>query len=425
MARRIAFVALAAVAVAAVAALIFLIRAGDPGSTNWPITFELRSSDNGVLFQFSQDVFRGRALDWSFSPQVFVFPEIPISLVAYLVAGGSVQGYYLVVAAAYTAMFFLGLFAVIRYLYPAEGLWSRLLRAGIATLPLLLLPLLGTTWLFEYAQAPTYYFGMYLAIIVAPILFLGRALWVRIAMGVALALTIASNPLALVFTLPAFVCVLVVLGFAHGFRAIRWPATWAVGVLLVAFLIRIAFFGRLQGTSPLTYVSSSLFVGRVDAIEGYLQDQLGSTASAIVVVVGAALMVAAFVFAVILAVRMIRRHRAGGVAAMVLYFALVPLTGLAATAVLLITNYLYFWPVLILPLLLVLLPLPRRWIPWAAVTAAAALVVAGSITGGAQNLTDAASYFTYRNPETRCLDAKLPAGVTVGYSTFLTRAATS
>ena len=66
--------------------------------TNWPVQVRAGSSDNGVLFQFAQDVFAGRPLDWSFSPQVFVFPEIPISLVAYLVAGGTVQLYYLVVA---------------------------------------------------------------------------------------------------------------------------------------------------------------------------------------------------------------------------------------------------------------------------------------------------------------------------------------
>src|ERR1700744_2041614 len=111
MGRRVAIVALAALAIAAATALIFLIRAGDPGGTNWPTNFELRSSDNGVLYQFSQDVFDGRSLDWSFSPQVFVFPEIPISLLAYLLAGGMVQLYYLVVAALYSALFYLGLFA--------------------------------------------------------------------------------------------------------------------------------------------------------------------------------------------------------------------------------------------------------------------------------------------------------------------------
>src|ERR1700679_3766064 len=114
MARRLLWIALATLAIAAITAVIFLIRAGDPGASNWPIHFELRSSDNGVLFQCAQDVFPGRALDWSFSPQVFVSPEIPISLIAYLVAGGTIQASYLVIAAIHSSILFAALFAVIR-----------------------------------------------------------------------------------------------------------------------------------------------------------------------------------------------------------------------------------------------------------------------------------------------------------------------
>ncbi|MDQ1528222.1 MAG: hypothetical protein QOH77_12, partial [Actinomycetota bacterium] len=148
MTRRLLWIALTALLVAALTALIFLIRAGDTGATGWPTTFDLSSSDNGVLFQFAQDVFTGRALDWSFSPQVFVFPEIPISLVAYALAGGTVQAYYLIVAAMNNALLFVGLFALIRYLFPGESLARRLVRAGIAAFPLLLLPLIGATWLY-------------------------------------------------------------------------------------------------------------------------------------------------------------------------------------------------------------------------------------------------------------------------------------
>jgi hypothetical protein len=113
-----------------------------------------------------------------------------------------------------------------------------------------------------------------------------------------------------------------------------------------------------------------------------------------------------------------RRIRNRAVPAVVLYYALVPMTGLAGTLVLLITDYLYLWPVLVLPFVLVLLPLPRRWVPWAAVVASAGLLATGSITGGAENLARASDFFSYRSAETRCLDAKLPRGMTVGYATF-------
>jgi hypothetical protein len=67
---------------------------------------------------------------------------------------------------------------------------------------------------------------------------------------------------------------------------------------------------------------------------------------------------------------------------------------------------------------LVLLPLPRRWVPWAAGIGAIALLVTGTVTGGAEDLGRTSTYFLYRSPETQCLDAKLPSGMTVGYSTF-------
>ena len=419
MARRLLWIALATILVAAITALIFLIRAGDPGASNWPIQFDLRSSDNGVLFQFAQDVFRGRQLDWSFSPQVFVFPEIPISLVAYLLAGGTVQAYFLCVAMINNALIFLGLFGVLRYLYPAEALGRRILRAGVAVFPLLLLPLLGSTWLFEYQLAPTYYFGMYLLILVAPILFLGCARWAKITLGIGIALTAASNPLALVFTVPALVCVLIVRGATGGFRSVLRPSIWVGGSIVLAVVIRTVFFGRLQGASPFAYVSTSIFSGRLQVVVTYVRSLLGEPITAVLTLLGAALVLAGLGVAIVLAVRIVRRRVPNrGVPAVALYYALVPITGLAGTLVLLITDYLYLWPVLVLPLVLVLLPLPRRWVPWAAVVAAASLLVAGSITGGAENLARASGYFGYRSAETRCLDAKLPAGMTVGYATF-------
>ncbi|HEX4400580.1 MAG TPA: hypothetical protein VHZ98_04575 [Galbitalea sp.] len=419
MLRRVLWIALATLAIASVTALIFLIRAGDPGVSNWPINFELRSSDNGVLFQFAQDVFGGRPLDWSFSPQVFVFPEIPISLTAYLLAGGTVQAYYLVVAILNSALLFLALAAIIRYLYPGESQLRRLARSAVAIFPLLLLPLLGTTWLFEYQFAPTYYFGMYLMILLAPLPFLAPARPVKIAVGVGIALTAASNPLALVFTIPAFVCVVIVLAAASGFRTVLRPTVWVAATVAFALLIRLVFFGRLQGASPFAYVSTSIFSGRLQVVVSYVGSLLGDPVSAVVVVLGAVLALAGLAVAVIRSIRMIRhRPRIRAIPAVALYYALVPIAGLAGTLVLIITDYLYLWPVVILPFVLVLLPLPHRWVPWAAGIAAGALLVTGAVTGAAENLGRVSDYFSYRSPETRCLDSQLPVGMTVGYSTF-------
>jgi hypothetical protein len=417
--QRITAVLAGALVIATVTAVIFLIRAGDTGISNWPESFELRSSDNGVLFQFAQDVFSGRALDWSFSPQVFVFPEIPISITAYVIAGGTVQLYYLVVAAINNALLFLALFAVIGYVFPAEALGRRLARAGVATFPLLLLPLIGTTWLLSYQLAPTYYFGMYLMIIAAPTLFFACHRGTKIAIAAGIALTAASNPLALVFTVPALICVLVVRGLSGGFRSTLRPVGWAAGAIVLAGIIRIAFFSRLQGGSPFAYVDTGIFAGRMSVVNAYIQSLLADPTLATIIVLGAAIAVAGVVVAVVLAVRIVRGTVAFGPRTFVaLYFAVVPLTGLAATVALIITDYLYLWPVLIAPLVFVLLPLPRVVVPWALGATSVALVVIAVMTGAVPNLSRASTYFTYRSAETKCLDARLPQGVDTGYATF-------
>ena len=97
-----------------------------PGRSRW----ELRSSDNGPLFQFLQDVVAGRPLDWSFSPQVFVFPELPISAIAFAVTGGSIYGYYLVVAMLNNALLFLVLVGAGAGAVPGGALGRSVLRAA-------------------------------------------------------------------------------------------------------------------------------------------------------------------------------------------------------------------------------------------------------------------------------------------------------
>jgi hypothetical protein len=56
--------------------------------------------------------------------------------------------------------------------------------------------------------------------------------------------------------------------------------------------------------------------------------------------------------------------------------------------------------------------------PVALPAAAGLLVVVVVLTGAIPNLAAAPAYFGYRSAETKCLDARLPAGITVGYSTF-------
>jgi hypothetical protein len=100
----------------------------------------------------------------------------------------------------------------------------------------------------------------------------------------------------------------------------------------------------------------------------------------------------------------------------VVYLGLVPVGGIAATFVLIITHYLYFWPVLILPYVLALLAVPRVAVPTTAVVAAGAFLIVGVASGAVANLGEVSRFFGYRTAETRCLDAVVPGQT--GYATF-------
>lgn len=407
-----------AAVVAVLTALVVLIRAGGNPSdaANWLVQWELRSSDNGPLFQFLQDVVAGRPLDWVFSPQVYVFPELPISALAFAVTGGNVYGYYLAVAVINDVLLYLALVGTVRVLFPRATSRESALRGGIAMVPLLLLPLIGTSWIFSFQLAPTYYFGMYLALISAPILLLTRSRGVRLALGVALALTAASNPLTLLFIAPGTAVALVLLLLRRGWRIALRAAVGVASVLAVALGFRLLFL-PLQGTSPFTYVNPTVFAWRLSEILPYYQYQARDPAAAVILSVGLALSVVSLLAAVGAGIVFWRRRRDGRTLAIV-YFGLVPLGGLAMTYVFMITHYLYFWPVLVLPLVLVPLTLPRAVLPAAAGIGIAAVTALAMTTGlVAGNLKHLDNYFGYRNDETACIANAVPQG-SVGYATF-------
>lgn len=412
--RSSAAVAGAVLAAALLTALVFLQRAGSETGDNWPVYWELRSSDNGVLFQLLQDVATGRPLDWSFSPQVYVFPELPVSALAFLLASGDVYWYYLLVAVINNMLLFGIIVAVLRLVCVGERLRTVLIRAAVAWSPLLILPWLGTSWLFSFHLAPTYYFGMYAALLVAPALYFARSRWARAAVAIALALVAASNPLVLVFTVPPLVVCALVIARSHGARVLVRPGLWLALALGVALVVRLAAFSSLQGTSPLSYVNVESFQARLAVLWPFLLGEFANPVTAVGLVAGATSAIACFV----VALWALGRWRATRYRRLLVvgWAGLVPLVGLASTAVLLITHQLYLWPVLVLPIVVILAMLPARTLPVVGVIAAACSVLA--IAVGATNLGHTDRYFGFRNPETQCLDERLPRGSEIGYSTF-------
>jgi hypothetical protein len=416
--RLVLVVAVAALAVGGLTALVFLMRAGgDPAdAATWPITWELRSSDNGTLFQFWQDVAAGRSLDWSFSPQIFVFPELPLSGVAFLLAGADLYVYYVVVAALNNVVLFLLLVALARALWPQTSAAATIARGGAGILPLLLLPLVGTTWVFSFHLAPTYYLGMYAALLAGPLLLLVRSRWALVGVAAGLALTIASNPLMVVFAAPGLMAVAAARWVRSGLPSLGRPALPVGAVGAGAVVARIAF-APLQGTGLFSYVDLDRFRGRIDGLWPYWSAQLVDPAARVLLVLGALLAVGCLAAAVVAWVRLASRMpNAGTRTFATLYFGLVPLGGLGATVVALITHQYYFWPVLVLPFVLALYAVPSRLVGRVVVGGVAALAVVGVTMGGVVNLAHSGGYAGYRSAETQCLDREVPGQV--GFATF-------
>ena len=407
-----------ALGVALLTGFAFLARAGDAGANNWPVFWELRSSDNGVLFQVMQDLFAGRTLDWSFSPQVYVFPELPVSFLGFVFAGGDVYRYYLVVAVLNNTLLFLALLLVVSVVFRASAPWNRVGRAALAFTPLVILPLIGSTWIQSFHLAPTYYFGMYLAIFAGPAVFAIRSRVGRWLLVAGLVLTAASNPLVLVFCTPPLVIVGVVCAVRGGIRSITRPAIVVVVSIAVALLLRFTLFAPLQGASPLAYVDTEIFSARLSVLAPYFEAITADSAARVALVTGAVLAVVCLVGAAATAVLILRRRiEPEPRSLLAVYFGMLPLAGLAGTVVLMITHQLYFWPVLVAPMVFVLLAIPGAWMPRALPIAGMLLVVVTVVSGAVPNLVHTDRYFGFRNVETRCLDDTFEAGA-VGYATF-------
>lgn len=405
--------------VAVATAIVFLIRAGDPGAANWPVTWELRSSDNGGLFQILQDIAAGRPLEWSFGPQLAMFPEFPISAVAFLLGGGNVYAYYLLVACINNALLVLGLYLLVRCLWPVMANRHALARAALAATPLVLLPFIGTSWIVSFHLAPAYYYGMYLVLIAAPALYFVKGRWRRVVLALAIALSVASNPLTLVFAAPALAVAVLVRAIGTGWRSAIRPVILSSSVVVAAAFIRLVVFAPLRSASPLTYVDQAVFAERLRAIPVYFTYLFSDSSTRVILVLGFALACAGIGASIYAGVRyVVGRRTPQPRLLVVVYCGLVPLLGIAATYVAMITHYLYVWPVFIAPFVFSLLLVQGRWVTRTLAVVPAAFLAIAIGTGSVAAIGHPERYFGYRNAETICIDDFVPDGVTAGYATF-------
>jgi len=422
--RALAWIVGAFVAVLGLTLAVYLARAGMPYAQNWPASYNFASSDNSILFQFAHDVFTGMTLDWSFSPQVYVFPEIPISLLAYLVAGGSFAWYFVVVALINMALLFAAVWWLTALLFGGT-LPQQLMRAFIAATPLIAFPLLNTHWMYLFHLAPTYYFGMYLFGLLLPAALLSPHRWARALVLAGWMLAGAVSPLVTAMTLPGLAIMIFVTFLRDRRSKLLWHQITMVGIALAGVaLLRVLVFEKMAAATPFSYIGDNYALSRIvqmyDNFNGGFQRGFDPVLYSI--------SLAATAFTVVLLIvfirRMFTRKPEGGelshLQAGIYLTAFPTMGGIAMTAIFAIDFY-YLWPLFVGSVVISLLLLPEvvRWRE--RVVRIVAFSLAGVIALGAgimmaQGNYSENRYFGYRSTLTTCLDEFVPGQV--GYATF-------
>jgi hypothetical protein len=403
---------------------VFLARAGAPFAQNWPASYHLTSSDNSILFQFVHDLLTGMTMDWSFSPQVYVFPEIPISLVAYLLAGGNLAWYFVAVALINNALLFAAIWWLTALLF-GGSLPQQLLRAFIAASPLILFPLLNTHWMYLFHLAPTYYFGMYLFGLLLPAALLSPKLWARILVLAGWMLAGAVSPLVTAMTLPGIAIVFVVTFIRHKWSAALWQPMAAVGIALVGVgLLRVMVFEKMAAATPLSYIGDNYAISRIVQVYDNFNGGFQRGYDPILYAISLASTAFTLVLLVVFVRRMFTRKHTGTDLARLqagIYLTAFPVMGgIAMTAIFAIDFY-YLWPMFVGSVVLSLLLLPEvisfreRVVRVVAVCLAGAMALGAGIVIVQGDYSDN-RYFGYRSALTKCLDQFVPGQV--GSATF-------
>lgn len=404
--------------------IVFLNRAGSSFEQNWPAKWELSNSDNGVLFQFSKDVFTGQKLEWGFSPQVYVFPEIPISLAAYALSFGDVYVYFIMVAIINNCLLFLALHALSRIAFRVRSSSKHLQLGFLAGTPLLILPLLSSNTVFSYHLAPTYYFGAYLLTLLLPLVFWAKRRWVRTLVGTAYILTAASNPLLLVFSMPALAITLLVTFLKSGFRPVIKSGAIVATLVAASMALRKILFSGLVGTSAGNYISIDLFAKRLNGMHLLIRDGFNNYYDKYLLYAGILLLILSCA-AVIYYARMYSLQKSSismksdqPSYQTLLYLSALPIVTALVLYNMTIINGLYIWIIMLVPFLAAPFYLTPKLLSKVAPIALLTLLALLALPSSLARYSKTENYFAYQPPVAQCLDKNLPSNLMTGYSTF-------
>lgn len=415
------FILGAALMVAVFTTIVYLSRAGSGPGHNWPALWNLSNSDNSVLFQLSQDIFKGRGLDWSFSPQVYIFPEIPISLVAYALSLGNPYWYFIMVAVLNNIHLFVVLSLLFGLLNPKSDKIAVTKGGLAATIPLIILPLIATNTVFAYHLAPTYYFGAYLLAFAFPLTIWAKNRAQKSVFAIFYIITAASNPLLIVFTLPAYLVVTVVKFMNNSLKNLAREFAYVAGLVMLSFVVRLAFFSGIVGTSPANYISIEHFAKRLGGLRDFILYSMRATVDPVLAILsaGSTLIVVLLFIATIKAYVTPKRTKEDYSEEYLpkMYLLVFPLTAVLSLYFVMVLNTLYLWIIIVGPFVVLFLLAPKRYSTKLVLVGYGLILLAVFTPKGVTNLSHTSNYFRYTTPVARCVDSNQPAH-SVGYATF-------
>jgi dolichol-phosphate mannosyltransferase len=404
---------------AVLTALTFLYMAGNPDpNKNWPVNFELSYMDNPFLWIMARDVSDGARILFESSGQAFLFPEIPVSLVAYWLSDGSIHWYYLVVATINNTLLFLLIFLIVNNLFYRESFANRLFRTVVSTLPLIVAMFATKSLIYYLHLAPTYNFDLYFGIFLLPFILSTKRKRSRIIATILFVMTAMSNMLTIVFTLPVVFVVAIVVFMKYGIKRVLPILTWATISVALAGVLNYIFFKIQHGismpfsihTSSKQYIDFYAVGDRMDLVVNNLEQAANGNRPMIISMFAilACMMLALYYARVYF--RSDRKTNAtiGTIAKMSL--ALLPIAGTISAYMLTLLYDYYMWPAIVGSIIvcLILLP-PKKIVPYA--TFGSVIILTGSLLVSVENIAASKQrYFNYRTPITQCIDRYIPYG---------------
>jgi|GEM_PF-385018 len=254
---KIALIATSALLIGIITALLFLWSAGSKNGINWPISFELYNMDQPLLFNISKSIFEHHNVLFSSSGQSFMFLELPISMISYLLSSANVYSYYIFVASINNIIFYVLIFLLVSKIFIKDSLLKKFIRSLMAVSPLLIFMLI-TNGLDIYLLhiAPDYNFDLIIGSLIVPLILLSGGSIEKNIYSLIYVLVASSNLLVLLFSIPILVVISMLIYFKSDLtKAGRFLFRFFI-LSIVALIINYFLFKIKHSSWPFSIYST-------------------------------------------------------------------------------------------------------------------------------------------------------------------------